>query len=66
MEGDLQNDLIPNGVLISKAGVVDAVGHLNDDILARIPEGATVIDAQGGKCAMQSTTDQFSSTDALL
>ena len=49
MEGDPQGDLIPGGVLISRAGVVDKVGYMNDEMMTMIPQGATVIDAQGGK-----------------
>lgn len=52
MEGDLHSDLISDGVLISRAGIVDAVGYMNDEMIAMIPEGATVIDAQGGKFGM--------------
>jgi hypothetical protein len=39
-------DLIEDGILISKGGVIDWVGLAGDTI---VPDGATVIDAKGGQ-----------------
>ena len=60
MEGDPQGDIISDGVLISRAGVVDKVGHMNDKMMTTIPQGATVIDAQGGKFIMSFIIDCLS------
>jgi imidazolonepropionase-like amidohydrolase len=43
--GNINTDLIHNGVLITRAGVIDSVGSFGEVI---VPDGATVIDAQGG------------------
>lgn len=39
-------DLIEDGILISKGGVIDWVGLAGDTF---VPDSATVIDAQGGQ-----------------
>lgn len=44
MEGDQHGDLISDGILVSKGGVIETVGHAH----SAIPRGATIIDAQGG------------------
>ncbi|TFK34840.1 hypothetical protein BDQ12DRAFT_688936 [Crucibulum laeve] len=43
--GNPRSDLIPGGVLVSRGGVIDSVGALENFIA---PTGATVINAQGG------------------
>lgn len=45
MEDHDHSDLITDGVLVSKSGVIESVGNAKDVV---IPKGATVINAQGG------------------
>lgn len=46
MEGHPNNSLLPDGVLVSRSGVIESVGDVRS---VTIPHGATVIDAQGGR-----------------
>lgn len=45
MEGGGPADFIADGVLVGKKGVILSVGSAKDVV---IPDGATIIDAQGG------------------
>lgn len=46
MESRPKSSLIPDGVLISRGGVIESVGDVHS---VMIPDGATVIDARGGR-----------------
>ena len=45
--GDSSKDIIRNGVLVTRGGLIEQVGKEGK---VNIPNGATVIDAEGGKC----------------
>lgn len=46
MENRPNSSLVPNGILITRGGIIESVGDMDS---VTIPNGATVIDAQGGK-----------------
>ncbi|KII89304.1 hypothetical protein PLICRDRAFT_109538 [Plicaturopsis crispa FD-325 SS-3] len=45
--GQLHGDLITDGVLVTRGGVIESIGNLRDGSL-NVPVGASVIDAHGG------------------